>query len=59
MAYQRKQLTEAEAAELEALIDAAKLRTLTHEEMVRGYLLQGYDEEWAEYLTNNGGLPTE
>jgi hypothetical protein len=59
MAYQRKQLTEAEAAELEALIEAAKVRTLTRDEMVRGYLLQGYDQEWADYLTDNGGFPTE
>lgn len=54
MAYQKRELTEAEAAELEALIDAAKVRTLTQEELVRGYILQGYDETWAEFLALNG-----
>lgn len=59
MAYQQRDLNEAEAAELEALIDAAKERPLTREELVRGYLLQGYDEKWAEYLADIGGFPRE
>ena len=42
------------AAELEALIDEAKQRAMTHEERVRGYMLMGYDEAWAAYLTATG-----
>lgn len=59
MAYQKRDLSEAEAAELEMLVDTAKQRPLTHEESLRGYLLQGYDETWAEYLAKIGGFPTE
>jgi hypothetical protein len=54
MAIPRQDLTEAEADELESLVDTAKLRELTHEEMIRYFLLLGYDQEWAEYLALNG-----
>jgi hypothetical protein len=54
MAYEYKPLTDEEAMELEALIDAAKIRELTHEEKVRGYRLTGYDEPWADYLARYG-----
>lgn len=54
MGISKRELTEAEADELEALVDAAKVRKLSHEETVRGYLLMGYDQEWAEYLARYG-----
>lgn len=51
-----KKLTEEEEAELEALIEAAKQRPMTFEELKRGYLLQGYDETWADFLARNGDI---
>jgi hypothetical protein len=54
MAVPRQDLTEAEADQLESLVDTAKLRALTHEESIRYFLLLGYGQEWAEQLAHYG-----
>lgn len=50
MSIPKREITEAEADELETLVDTAKLRALTHAESIRYFPLLGYDQEWAEQL---------
>jgi len=54
---QHRELTEAEAEELERLCIEGRTRKLTREETVRARLLQGFDQEEAEWLAAAGGLP--
>jgi len=56
---QHRELTEEEAEELERLCLESRTRKLTREETVRGRMLQGFDQEEAEWLADAGGLPRE
>jgi len=56
---QHRELNEAEAEELERLCLEGRTRKLTREEIVRARLLQGFDQEEAEWLAAAGGLPRE
>jgi len=56
---QHRELNAAEAEELERLCIEGRTRKLTREETTRGRLLQGFDQEEAEWLADAGGLPRE
>ena len=51
-----KERTEEESIELENLIIESDTRELTREEKIRANILYGYDQEWAEWIADNGYL---
>ena len=51
-----RKLSKEEAQELRNLIAESKVRELSIHEKTRGYILQGYTEEWSAMMALNGEI---